>query len=103
MMQADNKHGLLPVNVQRDENAALGAAWRRCVAARPPEWFNGPTLSGYDLSGGGREYIAWIEGPAPTYHRRPRLRGEGDTATEALTALAEQLDMVRSDGLSDLS
>lgn len=79
---------LHPVNVQRDEDAALGAAWRRCEEAAPRFWAIRLTRAGRQ-----DEYIAWV-----SHSLRPGHGGRvtGDTPTQALTALAEALEARRA-------
>ena len=84
-MRAD----LLPVDVQIREDAALGAAWRRCETALP-EGHIGPEV-----------------GPASVQLRRWTARSHGhipgsltmvfgDTPTDALNALADALEARRA-------
>jgi hypothetical protein len=64
---------LLPVHEQLREDAALGAAWRRCEAALPPEWRT--------------EYVV--------HQRQIRLIGPGDIGRGDVLYSA---DLLRSDG-----
>lgn len=73
---------LLPVHVQRDEDAALGAAWRRCEAATR-KWGAGHSLS-LATSDDPPGYIVDAIGTLALYD---------PTAAGALEAFAVRLEM----------
>ena len=76
---------LLPVNVQRDEDAALGEAWRRVEAAIPDGW----QFRGIARQFGDDDWRAW----AVVKHGPAEIIDCGETtALEALTSLAEALE-----------
>ncbi len=82
------------VHIQQREDAALGAAWRRCEAALGEGWQ-------LELTGGGNAgHVEAIEPTQGRGHRRERVfRVYGypwpdalPTAVEALEALADALE-----------
>lgn len=72
----------LALRAVQHEDAALGAAWRRCEAALPEGWV-------LELDGGGPPYVAWC---FDTHDSNNGDEAEAATATEALTTLAETLE-----------
>jgi hypothetical protein len=78
---------LLPSDVQQREDAALGAAWRRCEKALPENWRI--STVGQNYEGDEWHASAWDRktGAATT--------GRGPTPTAALEALAEKLEGLR--------
>ena len=87
---------LLPVDVQIREDAALGAAWRRCQAALPEEW----TLTLGDWSAERHRTEPFFEANAePLYGPRPSdetIFRTASTPTDALSALVDALEARRA-------
>ena len=79
---------MTPALIQQREDAALGAAWRRCEAALPEGWF-GPYIE--------PQWRAWAVEPSFGAVSEGLVgNGYGPTPTEALTALAEALEAKRA-------
>lgn len=76
---------MMPVHVQRTGDAAMGEAWRRCVAALPPHHSLQLVTNGRG-SCHARAIAPFVVDPDDT------AEAWGDTETEALVALAERLE-----------